>query len=1049
MSTYQYGIAGGGGGNTLFLGWYPTSADLIAAYPIANNGNYAYVSGTPDHIWLWDTGSSSWVDGGVGGVVQSVTGLDTDNTDPTNPIVKVSVDSATMSGLGTPASPLKAKSSDYTWNGVTQTFEDIYNLYDMDTRTKPILINCYNPNMVAGWETAPRSVGSYNSAKIALMSFVTDNIQAHTSSSIYFTGDWTGQQLTKFFLKLTTVGMENHSASGASPFLFTGSLTNSDIFMLLTVGSQINQGAGASVPLVTYIPNGTPFILPAFDFSQIRSDNAIPLIAIDNSVNPGMVIPYLLGSSSLQNHGMGDNVIGDLYTPSSIVYARIESDCSFDSQNVGTNAVQFLSNAIQTFFSPSGSGMTSADVNSAIIEAYNHSSGGSGIDLFWNGAIQTFEYFYNANSMDALTGGNNPINVWQVKAAAGPHAYSWQPRSVGTYAADVIARINFIGIGRGNGAIDILGNWTGQQMSQMPQSLQATGLNCLVDASTCSPFAIDKSAKLSQLREFSHMQVTSASGDSLVTILPMSAGEKWAFDAHKNSKIGGLNTVFPLFRVDTSSGYGIQIEFTMQDQCDFNGDNIIGDSTSPTNYSMAILHTDASLNVYNAQPNIANFVVDYIDHNDQLLALDTYNIFGNGVNSKEVQKDLTDYNTSRVLRWDCSLETDFADFYDNKDITSSQDGELRNIDLVALPSEVFVMNGRNGPSPYDHIEGLQFHGNFNIIQINKSVSFMEIFRQLDKINFQNRSYIPYINYGGVFNIDKDIQLEIRNGSKFQNVNGTAVVPMIYNASTGKKITIIVDGKDSTIANYSDATGTHSEFNNTVGGMTTPVDILANNTGAIGNIILVADSVSNISTLVYNWNAANPGNTIYVASGDDTQIPTDNIYLAGGVNACYIVDTTDYSATVDIYLTNGASLQSLGHNDIVSPINSVVTIHYDSTSTFDVQNNPNVIYTPMDQEVITPLTTVGTYNPQLYDSGRLLLFKSAGVTIELPKDSVMPFPINTRIDFGRTGAGSVAFSAAGGATINSKGGAVVINGQYVVVSAIKTDVDTWLLIGDLV
>ena len=40
--------------------------------------------------------------------VQSVTGLDTDNTDPLNPIVQVSVDGTTITGDGTPASPLQA-----------------------------------------------------------------------------------------------------------------------------------------------------------------------------------------------------------------------------------------------------------------------------------------------------------------------------------------------------------------------------------------------------------------------------------------------------------------------------------------------------------------------------------------------------------------------------------------------------------------------------------------------------------------------------------------------------------------------------------------------------------------------------------------------------------------------------------------------------------------------------------------------------------------------------------------------------------------------------
>lgn len=44
----------------------------------------------------------------LSGAVLSVTGLNTDNTDPLNPIVKISVDGTTITGLGTPASPLVA-----------------------------------------------------------------------------------------------------------------------------------------------------------------------------------------------------------------------------------------------------------------------------------------------------------------------------------------------------------------------------------------------------------------------------------------------------------------------------------------------------------------------------------------------------------------------------------------------------------------------------------------------------------------------------------------------------------------------------------------------------------------------------------------------------------------------------------------------------------------------------------------------------------------------------------------------------------------------------
>lgn len=45
---------------------------------------------------------------GGGGAVESVTGLNTDNTDPANPVVQISVDGVTITGAGTPGSPLVA-----------------------------------------------------------------------------------------------------------------------------------------------------------------------------------------------------------------------------------------------------------------------------------------------------------------------------------------------------------------------------------------------------------------------------------------------------------------------------------------------------------------------------------------------------------------------------------------------------------------------------------------------------------------------------------------------------------------------------------------------------------------------------------------------------------------------------------------------------------------------------------------------------------------------------------------------------------------------------
>ena len=54
------------------------------------------------------------IEGGSIPVVGSVTGLDTDNTDPQNPIVQIAVDGTTITGLGTLTSPLIANGMSYT-----------------------------------------------------------------------------------------------------------------------------------------------------------------------------------------------------------------------------------------------------------------------------------------------------------------------------------------------------------------------------------------------------------------------------------------------------------------------------------------------------------------------------------------------------------------------------------------------------------------------------------------------------------------------------------------------------------------------------------------------------------------------------------------------------------------------------------------------------------------------------------------------------------------------------------------------------------------------
>lgn len=90
----------------------------------------------------------------------------------------------------------------------------------------------------------------------------------------------------------------------------------------------------------------------------------------------------------------------------------------------------------------------------------------------------------------------------------------------------------------------------------------------------------------------------------------------------------------------------------------------------------------------------------------------------------------------------------------------------------------------------------------------------------------------------------------------------------------------------------------------------------------------------------------------------------------------------------------------------------------------------------------------TYTLVLTDNSKLVTLTNDGaITVTVPTNASVAFPIGTQIDLVQGGAGAVTFAGAG-VTINSKDGNKTTNGQYVGVSLIKTDTNTWLLLGDL-
>ena len=108
-------------------------------------------------------------------------------------------------------------------------------------------------------------------------------------------------------------------------------------------------------------------------------------------------------------------------------------------------------------------------------------------------------------------------------------------------------------------------------------------------------------------------------------------------------------------------------------------------------------------------------------------------------------------------------------------------------------------------------------------------------------------------------------------------------------------------------------------------------------------------------------------------------------------------------------------------------------------------------TIINPKIVTSINnqTGTTYTFVLTDASKLITFGNAdAITVTIPTNADVAFPIGTQIDCIQILAGKVTFGGAN-VTINSKGGNKSIAAQWVGVTLIKTNTDVWSLVGDLI
>lgn len=91
----------------------------------------------------------------------------------------------------------------------------------------------------------------------------------------------------------------------------------------------------------------------------------------------------------------------------------------------------------------------------------------------------------------------------------------------------------------------------------------------------------------------------------------------------------------------------------------------------------------------------------------------------------------------------------------------------------------------------------------------------------------------------------------------------------------------------------------------------------------------------------------------------------------------------------------------------------------------------------------------TYTTVLTDDGKLITASNAAsIALTIPPNSSVAYGIGTQINIMQLGAGTVTITAGAGVTLNSAGTKLKTDTQFAVATCVKTDTNTWVVVGNL-
>lgn len=195
-----------------------------------------------------------------------------------------------------------------------------------------------------------------------------------------------------------------------------------------------------------------------------------------------------------------------------------------------------------------------------------------------------------------------------------------------------------------------------------------------------------------------------------------------------------------------------------------------------------------------------------------------------------------------------------------------------------------------------------------------------------------------------------------------------------------------------------------------------------------------------------------GSALTFAEGDAnfSNLNTDKVELTD-----LSVTQASASGTGTLSYNNATGVFTYTPPDLTAKLSNVVE---DTTPQLggDLDLNSNDITGTGDVSITGTVVAQSTLNAQtgtsyttvLADASKLVtLNNGSAITLTIPTNASVAYPVGTKIDLAQIGAGQVTVAGAGGVTVNSTP-TLKFRDQYSAATCIKTATNTWLLVGDL-